>query len=240
MPDPPPRCAWLQALPWPTPGCIGQRAALVVAAALIGFTAWHFWHTEGTPINVLYTIATTLTLVSLVLLATRRVLFSVALVLSFVALIHFVASIKRGSWTWSCMPTTSSSISSSWSTISYLWSDHRRYIVGFVVGVGAIVALAAFAYRVDGSRISRSVGRPLRPRQLFDRTAGALLKGERRHMQFYFENLYISSFYASWGETVETLWHGTTDRSGAASAIAARPRRCRPACQPATSRRTSS
>jgi len=27
-------------------------------------------------------------------------------------------------------------------------------------------------------------------------------------MQFYFENLYVSSFYASWGETLEALWRG--------------------------------
>ena len=27
-------------------------------------------------------------------------------------------------------------------------------------------------------------------------------------MQFYYENLYVSSFYASWGETLETLWRG--------------------------------
>ena len=27
-------------------------------------------------------------------------------------------------------------------------------------------------------------------------------------MQFYYQNLYVSSFYASWGETLETLWRG--------------------------------
>ena len=37
---------------------------------------------------------------------------------------------------------------------------------------------------------------------------GADAKGERRHMQFYYENLYVSSFYASWGETLEALWRG--------------------------------
>ena len=37
---------------------------------------------------------------------------------------------------------------------------------------------------------------------------GAEAKGERRHMQFYYQNLYVSSFYASWAETLETLWRG--------------------------------
>ncbi|MEQ1670068.1 MAG: sulfatase-like hydrolase/transferase, partial [Hyphomicrobium sp.] len=33
-------------------------------------------------------------------------------------------------------------------------------------------------------------------------------KGERRNTLFYWDNLYLSSFYASWSETLETLWRG--------------------------------
>ena len=40
------------------------------------------------------------------------------------------------------------------------------------------------------------------------RRYGAQAKGERRHMQFDHQNLDVSSFYASWGETLETLWRG--------------------------------
>jgi len=43
---------------------------------------------------------------------------------------------------------------SSWSTISYLWSDQRRY---FVALAGALLGVrgAWLAYRADGTRVSR-------------------------------------------------------------------------------------
>ena len=70
---------------------------------------------------------------------------------------------------------------------------------------------------------------------------GADAKGERRHMQFYFENLYVSSFYASWGETLETLWRGAL-LEAAPRAAAAGPRFQHPHVvqRGAPSRRTSS
>ena len=47
-------------------------------------------------------------------------------------------------------------------------------------------------------------------------------------MQFYFSGLYLSSFYASWGETIEALYRGTlleaaAEPAGTAFAI---PRTC--------------
>jgi hypothetical protein len=36
----------------------------------------------------------------------------------------------------------------------------------------------------------------------------AEVKGERRHAQYYLDGLYLSSFYSSWAETIETLWRG--------------------------------
>ena len=67
-------------------------------------------------------------------------------------------------------------------------------------------------------------------------TYGWYGKGERRHMQFYFENLYVSSFYASWGETLETLWNGTMLEAASAAPInkppLAIPRSCTTAEKP--------
>ena len=58
-------------------------------------------------------------------------------------------------------------------------------------------------------------------------------------MQFYYENLYVSSFYASWGETLEALWRGALLEAApraAAGAAFTIPSRARPG----PSRRTSS
>ena len=65
---------------------------------------------------------------------------------------------------------------------------------------------------------------------------GAYAKGERRHMQFYYENLYVSSFYASWGETLETLWRGAimeaAPRAAAGGPGFLIPTSCVPAAKP--------
>ena len=98
---------------------------------------------------------------------------------------------------------------SSWSTVSYLWSDHRRYLLALA---GALLAaglrgLARLPRR--HARACRAAGRrwPCCSASCLA-WYGAHAKGERRHMQFYYENLYVSSFYASWGETLEALWRG--------------------------------
>jgi len=97
---------------------------------------------------------------------------------------------------------------SSWSTISYLWSDQRRYVVGLVCALLATAIAARIAYHADSTRVARHWS--ALAGILFVALAwyGAETKGERRHMQFYYQNLYVSSFYASWGETLEALWRG--------------------------------
>ncbi len=97
---------------------------------------------------------------------------------------------------------------SSWSTISYLWSDQRRYVVASLAACLAM-ALVAGSPIASTARASRAAG-PLLLLVAFVSLAwyGAYSKGERRHMQFYYSNLYVSSFYASWGETIEALWRG--------------------------------
>src|SRR5262249_18461296 len=97
---------------------------------------------------------------------------------------------------------------SSSSTLSYLWSEQRRYVLAFGAAVLAIVIVASCAYCADSTRVRPSRAAAL---LLFSAIAAGLSahpKGERRHMQFYYENLSLSSFYASWGETVETLLRG--------------------------------
>jgi phosphoglycerol transferase MdoB-like AlkP superfamily enzyme len=97
---------------------------------------------------------------------------------------------------------------SSWSTISYLWSDQRRYVLTALAACLAAAAAGWLAYRLDSTRVSRRRSALLLAAFAALALAGAYGKGERRHMQFYFSNLYVSSFYASWGETLEALWRG--------------------------------
>ena len=60
-------------------------------------------------------------------------------------------------------------------------------------------------------------------------------------MQFYYENLYVSSFYASWGETLEALWRGALlEAAPRAGRWQARLHHSDQSCDAAPSRRTSS
>jgi phosphoglycerol transferase MdoB-like AlkP superfamily enzyme len=98
---------------------------------------------------------------------------------------------------------------SSWSTISFLWSDHRRYVVALLAAVLAILAVSTFAWRADPSRVPRRWAAAALILFASLAALGGYAKGERRHMQFYYSGLYLSSFYASWGETLEALYRGT-------------------------------
>jgi hypothetical protein len=66
-------------------------------------------------------------------------------------------------------------------------------------------------------------------------SAADTVRGERRHTEFYFENAYVTFFYASWSETVQALLAWAADRSGTKLADARGfevPGSCTPASRP--------
>lgn len=206
--------------------------AVALLAALIGR---HFWRDEGEFPNILFAAAVTASLVAVVLLIARRALFSVVLVASIVAVIVWAASAKRAMMNMVVHAYDLFFYLSSWSTVSYMWSDQRRYVVGLIAACLATALIGWFAYRVDCTRIPRR--RTALLLALFVALAwiGAYTKGERRHMQFYYSNLYVSSFYASWGETMEALWRGALIEAapkGDAASLFAIPSQCDVATRP--------
>jgi len=179
-----------------------------IAGATGAILARHFWVDEGTLPNILFTAGVTLALIVLLVLVSRRVLFATTLVALLVVLIVAISSVKRALMNMVMHAYDIVFYLSSWSTISYLWSDQRRYLVALVGALLGITAAAWLAYRADGTCVSRRRAAAILPFAVLLAWYGAAAKGERRHMQFYYENLYISSFYASWGETLEALWRG--------------------------------
>ncbi len=168
----------------------------------------HFWSDEGELPNIIFTAGVTLAMAAVLALISRRVLFSVVLTAALVATIAAAASAKRATMNMVVHAYDLFFYLSSWSTISYLWSDQRRYVVGLVCALLATAIAARIAYHADSTRVARHWS--ALAGILFVALAwyGAETKGERRHMQFYYQNLYVSSFYASWGETLEALWRG--------------------------------
>ena len=182
-----------------------------------------FWSNEGELPNIVFTAGVTMALVAFVVLISRRVLFSLVLTGALIATIAAAASVKRATMNMVVHAYDLFFYLSSWSTISYLWGDHRRYVLGLVGALLATAIAARIAYHADSIRVGR----------LWSAIAGILFiavawygadaKGERRHMQFYYQNLYVSSFYASWAETLETLWRGALLEAAAPKAVAATP-----------------
>ena len=183
-------------------------SARLFAGVLAGVAAAHFWRDEGTLANVLFTVAVTGALIALLTVATRRLLLATAVVGALVAIIVAAASVKRATMNMVAHAYDLFFYLSSWSTISYLWSDQRRYLVAAVIALAVLAAMTWLAYCLDGTRVARSRSAMALAGCVAIAAIGAYAKGERRHMQFYYANLYVSSFYASWGETIEALWRG--------------------------------
>lgn len=184
------------------------RTAWMLAALIAAGLGRYFWRDEGEIYNILFTVGVTLALIGLVALLSRRVLFATAIVTALVAVLVATSAVKRAAMNMVVHAYDFFFYLSSWSTISYLWSDQRRYVLGLI---GALLAVGLFGwlvFRIDSTRIPRRTAAATILLSALLGWYGAMMKGERRHMQFYYENLYVSSFYASWGETLETLWRG--------------------------------
>jgi phosphoglycerol transferase MdoB-like AlkP superfamily enzyme len=196
----------------------------------------HFWRDEGEFYNILFTATVTAALGALLTLIWRRALFATVVTGVLVGMVLAVATIKRATMNMVVHAYDLFFYLSSWSTVSYLWSDQRRYLLGAAAVLLAAVAGCWLAYRLDGTRVER--GRSALALSVLALMAwhAADAKGERRHMQFYFSNLYVSSFYASWGETLEALWRGAlleaAPRTTPAAAAFSVPTSCNPAGRP--------
>ena len=188
--------------------------ALGLAAVILAVLFRYIWTSEGEIANITFTAGIVLALAALTALVSRRILFSVALTASLIALIVVAATIKRQTMNMVVHAYDLFFYFSSWSTISFLWDDHRRYLIGLAAALLAMAVGGWLIFRLDGTRVSRPLALGALLISASVGYAGAVYKGERRHMQFYFENLYISSFFASWGETAETLWNGTMLEAG--------------------------
>ena len=199
---------------------LGQRTAWMLALLIGAVLLRFFWADEGSFPNILFTSAVTLSLICLVAVISGRVLFATTLVAALIVVIVATAAAKRATMNMVLHAYDIFFYLSSWSTLSYLWSDQRRHLLALVAALVAATFASWLAYRADATRLP---GRPTAVVLLLSAAlawCGAYTKGERRHMQFYYENLYVSSFYASWGETIEALWRGALLEAAPRAALA--------------------
>lgn len=166
------------------------------------------WGTEGGPATSIFALATCLALAALLVLITRRALFASVLVAGFSLAVVLGASIKLKKMNMVMHAYDLLFYLSSWSTVTYLWYDYRRYFISILVAIIGTVLVSVLAFQIDGSRVPRR--HAAFALALFATVAygAAIAKGERRHTEFAYAGQYLTFFFTSWPETLETLWRG--------------------------------
>jgi hypothetical protein len=186
-----------------------SRSLIVGVAVLFTLpTAQYFWKYEGEGANRFFVSSVTLTLAAFTLLAFRRILVASVLVNAIVGLVATVAWAKHQTMDMVLHAYDIVFYLGSWSTIAFLWRDFQIYVIALMAGVSATAIATVIAYRFDTRPVRRRTSLVAAVVLALISTVAAEVKGEPRHMQYYLDARYVSSFYSSWAETVEALWRG--------------------------------
>jgi phosphoglycerol transferase MdoB-like AlkP superfamily enzyme len=214
---------------------LSARTCFGIVLALAIITGWFFWRYEGTIENIAFATGITLCLVAVLTLLTGRLMFASFSVAAFCAVLSIAASVKRETMNMVVHAYDLFFYLSSWSTLHFLSTEYPLMVAKALLAAATVLGLCVLAFRYDATRIGARVSIIGFVAAAVIGTYGWANKGERRHMQFYFENLYVSSFYASWGETFTTLWNGTILEAApqnSAPAAVSLPASCTPAEKP--------
>lgn len=205
-----------------------------IAGATVSIILAYFCQSEGSPSNVLFTAATTLLIAAVVIVATRRILFATALTGCLIALVIGIARAKLETLGMVLHAYDFVFYLTSWSTVSYLWDGARAYVLALIFALISCIFICWLAFRVDSTRVSRLHSGTAAAIFLVVALVGAHFKGERPHTLFYWQALYVSSFFSSWSETLETFWRGQLVEAAASAPgrLFSAPASCHPESKP--------
>jgi len=179
--------------------------ALTIIAGL--GAALFLFATEGGG-AALFASAAMATIGAFLVVVFRRILPAVVLVSASIAIIRTASYVKQQS-TEVLLHAYDVVSLASWPALSHFGREHRQHALGLLAAVTATAIVAWVAFRVDGTRIRRMHACVAALLLVVLAALGCVAKGERRHTEFYFENVYVSFFLASWSETIEALRRGT-------------------------------
>lgn len=189
-------------------GAFSGTAVAVATAIIAAALAYYHWRYEGWRETIIFAGAITTAVTAALTLISRRILFSISLVAAGVAMIVVASDVKRHYIEMVLHAYDVVFYLTSLSTLKYLWVDHRVHLIAIALSFVAIGALGYYLYKRDSSRISRPMSAAVLAISVVLAMWAGDAKGERRNTLFFWDNLYLSSFYASWAETLETLWRG--------------------------------
>lgn len=192
-----------------TPANTLTRQAVATLSVLISIgLGFYHWRYEGWRETIIFASAITTALIFVVTLVSRRFLFSIVIVAAFVAMIATATSVKHHFVEMVLHAYDVVFYLTSPATLSFLWGDYKGYLLTLFASLAATVALGKLLFRLDSSRIPRALSAALAALAIATAVWASHAKGERRNLSFFWDNQYIGSFYASWPETLDTLWRG--------------------------------
>jgi phosphoglycerol transferase MdoB-like AlkP superfamily enzyme len=179
--------------------------------------AWWLWWTEGSSSTILLTIFVCASITSLIALLTRRLLLGLVLTVAQVALISTISSLKLKYMNMVLHAYDITYYLMSSTTLSFLITNYGRSVLAaaLLAALGAIIA--TIVWRMEQARVSRRIAATSLLLFVSGATIAGLSVDERRHMLFEYQGMYVSTFYRSWSETIETLMRGQLMEAAAAS-----------------------
>jgi phosphoglycerol transferase MdoB-like AlkP superfamily enzyme len=177
------------------------------ACIALGLAYYHLRY-EGWLETITFAASVTAALIFALIFVSRRVLFSITLIALLVATIVIASDVKRHYIEMVLHAYDVVFYLTSWSTLVYLWVDHKSLLLAIVGMIAVATGCGLLLWQYDGTRIPRPISGGLFVLCVCLATWSCYAKGERRNTLFYWDNLYLSSFYSSWSETLETLWKG--------------------------------
>ena len=186
---------------------------------LSGGVGVYFWFYEGVLPNQIFTTLVTLSLVAILAAVTRRVLFSTFLVAMLIAAVTAISFHKRSqelmvlhAWDfWFYVPSVFTSA---------MKPEHLGFTLAFLAGALATAALAWLAWKVERPHLRRAWTALACVVLIAASVAATMQRPERRHTQFFWDDSFITSFYASWAEALVAWRRGNLVE---AAATASRP-----------------
>jgi hypothetical protein len=179
----------------------------------------YFGFYEGVLPNQIFTALVTLALVAIIATASRRLLFSTTLVALLIAAVTAISFYKRAqelmvlhAWDfWFYVPSVFASA---------VKPEHLRFTLAFTGGLLIAGLLAWLAWKIERPILRRAWTAIICALLTGGVVVATLERPERRHTQFFWDDSFITSFYASWAEAAIAWRRGNLVE---AAASASRP-----------------
>ena len=192
----------------PRKSWLGPWLATLLALPVLGATFGSMFFTEGEGASLYFAIFTTASILSLLFVLTRRLLFSSLFCAFIVFSVMLVSWLKR---------SQEDMVLHAWDFVYFLgsrdgWAELAKLgPTRLATGCAYLLlatALLAVAWRIDWRMRWWPLGVPALAAFGFIAAQAAMDRPERRHTQYFWNDLFLGDFYASFAESIEAARRG--------------------------------